>query len=376
MSDALALKYRPKKLSEVVGQSPIVQTLENAFGKDIHHHAFLFSGPFGCGKTSCARIVAAKLNCKDDGPEPCGICKNCVEIFEGKCTDVREMNAASNRGIEDMRNINEYAADHPLVCKWKVIILDECHSLSREAVESALKLIEEPPAWVIFILATTDPQKMKATIHSRCIPFRFAKVAWPELYSHLKNVADKEGIKADETSLRLAAKLARGSVRNALNNLQLLTTFAGKNPINGDLAQHALGAVCENDYFELVDSVVGKDAQKGMKIIQNIFSQGQDVEQVTNGFLDHLRTLMVLTSCQNTTGLIYLSDEDKKRYVHQYQKVSIHLVVAMICLLYEVTRRATLNVSPQTLFETYLVQSIMKHAELEKQAKSTTSPPK
>jgi DNA polymerase-3 subunit gamma/tau len=373
MSEALALKYRPKKLSEVVGQGSVVQTLANAFGTKHLHHAYLFSGPFGCGKTSCARIVAARLNCEKGGNEPCGECKICQQIFDGQCTDVREMNAASNRGIDDMRFLADYAADHPLVCKWKVIIIDECHGLSREAVESALKLIEEPPARVIFILCTTDPQKMKMTIHSRCIPFRFSKVAWPEILAHLKTVAEKEKIAADEGALKVAARLAKGSMRNAVNNLQLLVTFAGSNPITAELAQQAFGSVRENDYFELVDAVIAKDAEKGIRVLHEIFSQGQDVERITEGMTEHLRNLMVLTSCKSTAGLIYLSDEEKKRYVHQYQKVSIDLVVSMIGLLYEATRRATLNVSPQTIFEAFLVQSIMKHAELERLAKGSTA---
>lgn len=369
MSEALANRYRPRKLSDVVGQSHVVQTLSNSITS---HHAYLFSGPFGCGKTSCARIIAAQLNCELGGAEPCGTCKICQQIFDGECTDVHEINAASTRGIDEIRKLGEYISGRPLMCKWKIVILDECHSLTKDAVESALKMIEEPPDHVMFILCTTDPQKIKATIHSRCIPFRFAKVAWPEILIHLKSIAEKEKIVADEGALRVAAKLSKGSMRNSLNNLQQLITFAGGKPLTSELAQMALGAVSENDFFELVDAVLAKDAQKGIKIVQNIFSQGQDISQVNNGLLDHLRTLMVLTSCQNTAGLIYLSDDEKKRYVHQYGKMSIHLVVGMIGMLYEITRAAEFNVNPQTLYETYLVKSIIKHAELERQAKSTT----
>lgn len=365
MNDALALKYRPKKLADVVGQDHVVQTLTNAI-KNLHH-GLLFSGSFGCGKTSCARIVAAMLNCeKGVSTEPCGECTLCKQIFLGQCGDVREVNAADNRKIDDIRFLIDYAKERPLLCRTKVIIMDECHALTPDAAEGALKLIEEPPSNVIFILCTTDAQKMKATIHSRCMPFRFSKVAWPEILTHLKKVSELEKLKVEEGALRLAARLSKGSLRNSLNNLQQLLTYAGANPITTDLAQKALGSVSDTDYFEFIDAVIAKDACSGMKIIQNIFAAGQDVESVTNGMLEHLRNLLVLTSCQNTAGLLHLSDEEKKRYIHQYAKVSINLVVAMIRMLYEVTAKVVVNLNPQTLYETFLVQSIMKHADLER----------
>lgn len=371
MNEALALKYRPKKLADLVGQEHVAQTLSNALSNNAIHHAYLFSGPFGCGKTSAARILAAMLNC-EKGPtlEPCGECVLCKQIFSGECTDIKELNAAGNRGIDDIRNIADYAATRPLMAKWKVIILDECHSLTREAVESALKLIEEPPPNVVFILCTTDAQKMKATIHSRCMPFRFAKVSWPQILGHLKSIAEKENINAEEGALRLAARLSKGSMRNAVNNLQLLLTFSGNNPITADMAQKALGAVSDNDYFGLVDAIVAPDAAKGIKIVQSIFTQGQDVEQAVNGLLEHLRNLMVLTTCENTSGLLYLSDEDKKRYTHQYAKLSVDMIVEMMSLVYEITRGVAYNISPQVLFEQFVVKSIMKCQKLIREAKA------
>jgi DNA polymerase-3 subunit gamma/tau len=375
MSDALMLKYRPHKLADVVGQEHVVQTLNNALLSKNFHHAYLFQGSFGCGKTTTARIVAAMLNCEaHKGPtaEPCGKCQMCREIFEGRCNDVREINAADNRKIEDIRALVEYVREcKTLIARYKVVILDEVHALTPEAAESALKLIEEPPSNVIFILATTDAQKMKATIHSRCMPFRFGKVAWPQLLTHLKSVAEQENIEADDAALRLAARLSKGSPRNALNNLQQLITFAGGQKITAEIAQNALGAVSENDYFALVDAIVSKDASSGMKIIQSVFGHGQDVEQITNGLLEHLRTLMVMTSCKDTAGLIYLSDEEKKKFGHQYAKVNIKFVVAMIKLLYEATSKVMVNLNPQTLFETFLIQSIIAGAEIEKAVKTT-----
>jgi DNA polymerase-3 subunit gamma/tau len=369
MSEQLMLKYRPKKFSEVIGQDHIVTTLSNTILGGDMHQTYIFSGPFGDGKTSCARILAASENCeKGRGLDPCGVCKMCSEIFRGESGDVKELNAASNRNIDDIRNLVDFVATRPLHARTKYVILDECHSLTPQAVEAALKMLEEPPEGVRFILCTTDLQKMKLTVHSRCMPFRFSKVSWPHLFDHLKNIAAKEGYVYEEAALRLAAKLAKGSVRNSLNNLQLLKTFSGEKPITQDVAQKALGAVSDNDYFGLVEAILDKDAAAGYKIIQSIFMQGQDVETLVNGLTEHVRNLMVLCTSQNTAGLVYLSEEEKKRYVHQYARMSIQLCVEMIRLLYDVAQGISLNLNPQTLLESYLVQAIMARAKIEKQA--------
>jgi DNA polymerase-3 subunit gamma/tau len=377
MSDQLMLKYRPRKFADVIGQDHVTQTLCNSItGKDMHQ-TYIFSGPFGDGKTSCARILAASENC-EKGPtlEPCGECANCRSIFEGIHPDVKELNAASNRNIEDIRNLSEWVRDAPLEARMKYVILDECHSLTPQAAEAALKVLEEPPDWVRFILCTTDIQKMKLTIHSRCMPFRFSKVGWPQLLDHMKRVANLEKYQFDEAALRVAARLSRGSVRNCLNNLQLLHTFAGDQPITQEVAQKALGAVGENDYFGLVEAILDKDAAAGFKIIQQIFVQGQDVETMLSGLIEHVRNLLVICTSQNTAGLLFLSEEEKKRYIHQVGKMKqtmnsalVLLPIEMIKLLSDVSKGISLNISPQTLLESFLIQSIIVSADLERKAK-------
>lgn len=372
-TDVLALKYRPRKLADVIGQESSITTLVNAFTSGKLPQTFVFAGFFGCGKTTVARILAAMENCeKGRSLEPCGVCKNCRDIFDGESTDIKEVNAASDRGIDIIRNLADYVSVRPINANVKYVILDECHMLSKEAAEAALKLFEEPPENVRFVLATTDLHKMKGTIQSRCMPFRFSKVPWPLIAEHLKGIAGAEKIEIEDDALKVAAKLSQGSVRNSLRNLQLLRTFAGTQKITTDLAQQAMGAVSDEHYFELMDAVLTKDAATMMKIVGGIFNKGIEFQQVFDGVMDHLRTLMVIFSCpKSTAGLIYLSDDDKQRYVHQIGKIdrrmSIHLITGMITSLCGVARDVALNVNPQILMEKWSVESIMLFAKLERE---------
>jgi DNA polymerase-3 subunit gamma/tau len=368
-SNVLALKYRPTKLTDLIGQDSVTTTLTNAFkDKDIYT-CLVFAGNFGCGKTSAARILAAMENCAD-GPtlEPCGHCKMCRDIFAGDSIDVREVNAASHNGIDDIRNIADFVGSGPLLARTKYVIFDEVHALSRQAVESALKVLEEPPEGVRFVLCTTDLHKLKATIQTRCMPFRFTKVPWPQIAEHLKSIAALEKISVDDASLKIAAKLSDGSVRNSLRNLQLLKTYAGQKPITVDIAQQALGAIDDNNWFILMDAIIDRDATSGIKIIQELFSKGLDVAQILNGLTEHLRTMLLLGTVKNTSGLLYLSEEEKKQYVHRISRMSIYLVdlvIEMISLLQDVHRGITLNIHAQTLLEQFLIKSMIRRKQIE-----------
>lgn len=369
-TNVLALKYRPTKLGDLIGQESVVTTLTNAFKDNNLYSCFLFAGSFGCGKTSAARILAAMENCeKGRTLEPCGVCKMCREIFAGESIDVKEVNAASANGIDDIRFLADFVSQRPLLARVKYVILDECHALSRQAVESALKILEEPPDGVRFILCTTDLHKLKGTIQTRCMPFRFVKVPWQQTAEHLKRIAQIEHIKADDASLKIAAKLADGSVRNSLRNLQLLST-AGSGDITVDIAQKILGAIDDNKCFQLTDAIIDKDVALGMKAIQDLFNKGIDVSQILSAIMDHLRTFLILSTCNNTSGLLYLSDEEKKAYVHRMGRMSIYVVeltIDMISLLQDVYRGVSMNINAQTLMEQFFVKSIIRRGALASQ---------
>lgn len=382
--DILALKYRPKKLSDIIGQDATVKTLINSFASGKMYKTLVFAGKYGCGKTSCARIVAAMDNCeKGKTLEPCGVCKNCISIFDGKSIDVREVNAASKRGIDDIRELEDYAKNKPFTGTKKYIILDECHRLTADAAESALKFFEEPPDHIRIILATTDLHKMKITLNSRAMIFRYCKVPWQTTVDHLSKVAAQEKYNIEDGAIKIAAKLSDGSVRNALRNLQMLSAFSGNDPITTELAQHALGAIDDNLFFDYFNAILNKDVASCMKIVNNIMSKGIDFQQIFDGLLEHLRTLLVIRTCSNTSTLVYLSEDEKKAYLHQIgtiaskltiteeadKAIDVNFLSTMISLLYNVARGVNLSINPQTLLENYAVESIMAFGKIERERK-------
>ena len=372
-TDILALKYRPTKLADVVGQESVVTTLSNAFKDKNLYQCYVFAGAYGCGKTSTARILAAMENC-ESGPtsEPCGKCSMCKEIFAGESMDVREINAASANGIDDIRNIADFVSVRPLRARTKYVILDECHALTRQAVESALKVLEEPPPGVRFILCTTDLHKIKGTIQSRCMPFRFLKVNWQQIADHLRTVATAEKLKIDDAALKVAAKVSEGSVRNSLRNLQLMINYSGANEINVDIAQKALGTILDTQWFNLIDAITSKDVSAAMMIIQDTLNQGIDVEHILHGLTDHLRNLMLLTSCRKINDLTFFGQEEKQRYEHQIKNLTIDLIIEMISSLYEIHRGIAVNINPQVLLESYIIKSIKAHSIIERAKQNNT----
>lgn len=356
----LANKYRPKKLADLIGQDAVVKILSNSITSKKLHHAFIFSGKFGCGKTSSARILAACVNGKDGMTlEPDLEDPNIKAIFEGKSIDIKEIDAASQRSIDDIRELKESIRYAPINCRTRFVIIDEAHRLTGAAAEAALKMIEEPPRDCIFILCTTNAEDLKDTIHSRCMPLRFNKVAWDQLYVNLIKIAKLEGLDYEDNALKIAAKLSKGSVRNSLQNLQTLITFANGEKITSDIAQKALAAVDENKYFELVDAILKPDAGEAMRIIDHILGDGRDVGEVLNGLVGHLRTMLVIKTAKDTAKLLFLTDDEKKRYVNQSQSVSIPLILHMMDSISEVYRGLAVNLNFQTMLEKFVVCSVI-----------------
>jgi len=358
----LANKYRPRKIADLIGQDAVSKVLINSIKSQKLHHAYIFAGQFGCGKTSSARILAASVNDKGGmSLEPNQEDPDIQAIFAGKSPDVNELDAASQGSIEKIRELKEEIRFAPIRSKYRFVIIDEAHRLTGAAAEAALKMIEEPPANVIFILCTTDADKLKDTIHSRCMPLRFNKVSWDQLYTNLKKVVDQEKISCDEAALKIAARLSKGSVRNSLQNLQMMITFANGEKITSEVAQQALAAVDENKFFDLVDEILKPDAGEAMRIIDHLLGDGRDVGEVLNGLVGHIRTLLVIKTAKDTAKLLFLTEEEKKKFAHQAQSksVSIALLLQMIDLIAEVNRGIALNLNAQTMLEKFVINSII-----------------
>jgi len=364
MSDIpFALKYRPKKLSEVIGQPVVVKAVGNAFKSDTLHHAYLLSGKFGAGKTSVARIMAAMSNCEKSKFDPCGECDNCKAIFNGNHMDVKELDAASNRGIDDIRDLRRRLSQSPIQGKEKYVILDECHSLTGQAAEAALKLIEEPPKRTRFILCTTDPHKLIDTIHSRCISFAFNKVGWIELFKHLKYIAKEENLDCEENALKACARNAQYSVRNALQNLQAVVNYVAKEKITEEAAKEVLGEIGQKIYFVMMDGIARLNAPKAMKAVNIMFSGGKNSQNVINGLSEHLDNLLKVDMCHDVINEVTeLTDDELAKYKYQLQTLGEHaniLLIKFIDLLAKVNAGIELNLDPQMMLDRFIAESVL-----------------
>ena len=361
MSEPLSLRYRPKKLADVIGQDVVVRILSNSFKQNNWHHAYILEGNLGCGKTSVSRIMAAMENCEQGKTTtPCGQCKNCKEIFEGKSIDVREIDAASNRSIENIRALQEEIHLYPLHCRSKYVIIDEAHGLTGLAADAALKMIEEPPDFVRFILCTTEPESFKSTIPSRCISLNFKKVEWHVLQEYLGQIAQKENIKASQDALRIAARSSQGSVRNALQNLQTLSGYSGEEEITGEIARTALNEVDDLMVFDLVQQITNVNTPGAIGIIDKLLAQGSSANKIINKIGLHLRNLLVYIMGGENGEILGLNEEEINRYSHQIKKAKIELISYMLGLLAKIRRDIVYNVDLSYLLVDFIALSTIK----------------
>jgi DNA polymerase III subunit gamma/tau len=298
-STSLYRRHRPGSFDEVVGQQHVVRTLRNAVEQDKVHHAYLFVGSRGTGKTSMAKILARSLNCERGGPTvaPCGECESCTTIAAGTSIDVIEMDAASNRSVDDVRDLRERVAYAPAGGHWKVYILDEAHMLTKEAWNAFLKTLEEPPPKTVFVLATTESHKVMATIADRCQRFDFQRPSLEQISEVLNRVAAEEGIEVDEGAVAMIARSASGSFRDALGTLDQLVAFGG-NEVGLDEVLEMLGAADAELLFEAVDAVVAEDPKAVLLGVEKMARSGRDPSQFARDLLAHLRFLLVT----QTTG--------------------------------------------------------------------------
>ena len=303
---ALYRRWRPQNFDTLVGQQPVKQALTNALTSGRIAHAYLFAGPRGTGKTSTARILAKALNC-DHGPtpNPCGECDNCRRIAEGSSMDVFEIDAASNRGIDEIKALRDQLAFTPVDCRYKVYIIDEVHMLTTEAFNALLKTLEEPPSHVIFILATTDPHKIPATIHSRCQRFDFRRVTVEEIVQHLAMVAQGSGLEADEDALRLIAIQSEGGMRDALSLLDQCGVMAKK--ITAVTVREILGIVGREALRALVEAIGRQDVPLALSQLAALLEQGKDVRQIVTELIEYLRALLLFKAVPQYNE-VYLTD--------------------------------------------------------------------
>jgi DNA polymerase-3 subunit gamma/tau len=330
---ALYRKYRPQTFSEVVGQEAVVRTLTNAIEQGKIRQAYLFAGPRGTGKTSLARILAKSVNCAHGPtPTPDNTCHACVAISNGTSLDVIEMDAASQRGIDDIREIRERVVLQPVEGTYKVYILDEAHQLTDAAWNALLKLIEEPPPHLLFVFCTTELQKVLPTVRSRCQTFVFQRPRLPELVRKLRLIADGEGIDVPDAALALIARGGRGAYRDAESTLDQLAAATGGTITVQDVLQ-LLGAVEDEVLFRLCDLVVDGDTAGALRFLEELSAQGQDLGRLVTDLLEHLRHLLLVQHMNEVPDALPLTEEARERLREQANQLPPATVVRLIDLL-------------------------------------------
>lgn len=364
--DSLAVKYRPKKLDDVIGQPIVVKAFKNALKSKTLHHAYILAGAMGSGKTTISRILAAAENCEKRGSDPCGICSNCIDIFNGNSREVIELDAATHGKIDRIREIKKDLYQCPVECRTKYVILDECHSLTSEAAEAALKMIEEPPPFVRFILATTEPQKLKPTIHSRCITWKFNKVNWMEMIPLLEKVCIEEKFDYEKDALTLMARTSKGSVRNSLQNLQSVVNYTGNGKISVQNTREALGVIDEKLYYDLIDNILNADAVKCYLIIENMLKDGKDISIIVNDIYEYLNNIMIVKICKENLSSFGFGEMEVKRYEHHAKKMKGDMVLKVMNLMNNVMFGIEYSLDPQILLNKFVTESILCKARQNK----------
>ena len=333
-----ARKYRPSTFRSVVGQQHVTTTLQNAIQSQHLAQAFLFCGPRGVGKTTCARILAKTINCTNLSPETeaCGQCASCVAFQENASFNVHELDAASNNSVEDIRSLVEQVRYAPQAGKYKIYIIDEVHMLSNAAFNAFLKTLEEPPSYAIFILATTERHKIIPTILSRCQIFDFSRIKVEDMRQHLRYVATQEGIAAEDDALHLLAQKADGGLRDALSMFDQMVTFGGNNLTYREVVQN-LHILDYDYYFRLVDGLLAENLSAALLLLDEVMQQGFDLHNFVVGTAEHLRGLLVCKDAV-TVQLLEVSDGIRQKYVQQAQAAPLAFLLSALNLISQCDR--------------------------------------
>lgn len=326
----IARRWRPKRFEDVVGQSHIVTTIKNSIKFNRIAHAYLFTGPRGVGKTSLARIIAKAMNCIG-GPreEPCGVCENCKSIDNGSFVDVIEIDAASTRGIDDIRELTETVRYLPMKGAYKLYILDEAHMLTPQARDAFLKTLEEPPGNNIFILATTEPQKIPYTIMSRCQRFDFKRISEKEIVEQLKMICDHENIKYDENAFGHIAVEADGSMRDAESLLDQVIAYSGNHISEKDVIS-VIGIVERDILHDIVKSILDRNLKDGLEIIEKTLNDGYDTYQIYEGLVSFFRKMMIIKVYESIPPFFYMGEEEYKKIAGLIKDIEYYEIQNML----------------------------------------------
>lgn len=354
MYTALYRTERPETFDQVLGQDHIVRILKNQVKTGTVGHAYLFCGTRGTGKTSVARILAKAVNCTGEGEKPCGECPNCRAIQNGNFLDVIEIDAASNNGVDSVRELRESVNYPPSIGRRKVYIIDEAHELTTHALNALLKTLEEPPEGVMFILATTDPQKLIQTILSRCLRLDFHRISEGDLKGHMKNICDKRGVEITDEALNLLTSNADGSARDGLSLLDQCLS-GGDKFLDRDLVLDYLGAVSDDFYIRLTDCIIEGDVSSALVLLDEVLREGKDVKQVLAGLVGHYRSLLVGQFVENPESMLNMSKENVDRLVIQAKSIPLEEINRSIMVLANAVNNARYSTQPRILTELAIV---------------------
>ncbi|MEW6374603.1 MAG: DNA polymerase III subunit gamma/tau [Thermodesulfobacteriota bacterium] len=352
----LARKWRPQVFEDVVGQRPITQTLQNAISQKRVAHAFLFTGARGVGKTSTARILAKALNC-EAGPQinPCNQCSTCKEITDGKSVDVIEIDGASNRGIDEIRELRENARYTPAKSRYKIYIIDEIHMLTREAFNALLKTLEEPPPHIIFVFATTEPHKIPATILSRCQRYDFKRIPLREIIGSLRQIVEEEKVQISQRGLLSIARGSEGSMRDAQSLLDQVISYGGKEIRDEDIVE-VLGLIDQKILYDTIEAMASRDAGRCMEIVEHVYHYGYDLQQFCREILQYLRNLILIKVIEHPEGLMEMPEEELGMLKKQADRFQFDQLSHLFSLLLKGEEEVAQSTFPRTMLEMTLIR--------------------